>query len=255
MDKATEKREASVEEKLSALYELQLVHSEADKIVILRGELPLEVEDLEDEIQGLDTRIANYRSEVDALREAINGKKIEIKDSQSQIKKYEKDQDKVRNNREYEAIVKEVEYEQLQISLFEKRIKEFNVKLAEKEKQIEKSEELLGERHKDLTAKKDELDAIIRETQKDEDSLNTKALTLERVIDDRLLNAYKRIRKSVRNGLAVVSVKRGACGGCFNKIPPQRQLDVQTHKKIIVCEYCGRVLVDENTFGNTEQNN
>lgn len=244
MDKATDK-ELTVEGRLRTLYELQKVHSEIDKIRILRGELPLEVQDLEDELEGLDTRISNFRSEIDGYNEAIAGKQNEIKEAEAKIKKYQKDQEKVRNNREFDAINKEIEYQQLEIELCEKRIKEYKVKLADKERTIEKSEGVRGERQSDLDHKKSELDAIVSETQKDEDALNSKVESLEVGIDERLLKAYQRIRKSVRNGLGIVPVKRGACGGCFNRIPPQRELDVQSRKKVIVCEHCGRIIVDD----------
>ncbi len=243
MDKATEK-ELTVEGKLRTLYELQKVHSEIDKIRILRGELPLEVQDLEDELEGLETRISNFRSEIDGYNEAIAGKNNEIKEAEAKIKKYQKDQEKVRNNREFDAINKEIEFQELEIELCEKRIKEFKAKLADKEKSIEKSDKVRTDRLGDLEHKKSELDSIVSETQKDEDTLNEKVQNLEQAIDERLLKAYKRIRKSVRNGLGIVPVKRGACGGCFNRIPPQRELDVQSRKKVIVCEHCGRILVD-----------
>lgn len=244
MDKAIEK-ELSIEDKLRMLYELQKLHSEVDKIQTLRGELPKEVQDLEDELAGLETRISNYKSEIDGYNEAINVKNNEIKEAENKIKKYQKDQEKVRNNREFEAINKEIEYQELEIELYNKRINEYKIKLAEKEKAIQKAEDVQADRRKDLDHKRGELDAIIEETQKDETELYDKIAELEAANEERLVKAYKRIRKSFRNGLGIVPVKRGACGGCFNRIPPQRELDVQSHKKVIVCEHCGRILVDE----------
>jgi predicted nucleic acid-binding Zn-ribbon protein len=237
--------EISVEERLRALYSLQLVDSEIDKIKTLRGELPLEVQDLEDEIAGLETRLGNLKEEVVNLEKAVSKKHNEITDAEALIKKYEEQQKNVRNNREFDSLSKEIEYQNLEIELFNKKIKEFNFQIDEKKVVINDSEATLSERKTDLDNKKSELDEIISDTQKEEEGLYKKLETIEEIIEDRLLTAYKRIRSNARNGLAVVPVQRDACGGCFNQIPPQRQLDIKSRKKIIVCEYCGRILVDD----------
>ncbi len=242
--KAAEQTEISIEEKLRALFELQKVDSEIDKIKILRGELPLEVQDLEDEIVGLETRIQNLEEETKSLDTVVANKKTEIANAQQLIKKYQEQQNNVRNNREYDSISKEIEFQTLEIELCEKRIREFNVQISVKKEQIDQSKTQLEERQTDLSNKKSELEEISMETQKEEDNLLNKSKDLETIIEPRLVTAYKRIRGNARNGLAVVTVERDACGGCFNKIPPQRQLDIKSRKKIIVCEYCGRILVD-----------
>jgi hypothetical protein len=244
MAKVKENTELTVAEKLKALFELQMVDSKIDDIKRLRGELPLEVQDLEDEIEGLQTRIQNYEEDVVKLEESINNKKNEIKDAQGLIKKYTEQQNNVRNNREFDSLSKEIEFQTLEIELCEKRIKEFSIKIEEKSVIITESKEILEDRTGDLEQKKSELNSITSETQKDEEDLKNKSIEIQEMIEDRLRNAYKKIRGNARNGLAVVSVQRDACGGCFNKIPPQRQLDVRSRKKIIVCEYCGRILVD-----------
>jgi hypothetical protein len=235
----------SVEERLRALYSLQLVDSEIDKIKTLRGELPLEVQDLEDEIAGLETRLGNLKDEVVNLEKSVSKKHNEITDAEALIKKYLEQQKNVRNNREFDSLSKEIEYQNLEIELFNKKIKEFNFQIEEKKVVIAESEGALSERKTDLDNKKAELDEIISDTQKEEEGLYKKLETIEEIIEDRLLTAYKRIRANARNGLAVVPVQRDACGGCFNQIPPQRQLDIKSRKKIIVCEYCGRILVDD----------
>lgn len=237
-------KEVSVEEKLRALYELQQIDSKIDKIRTIRGELPLEVRDLEDELAGLETRIKNFTEEVNALEDAVVEKKNAIKDAQAAIKKYEGQQGKVRNNREYDSITKEVEYQNLDIQLSEKRIKEYKAAIAAKNEIIEQSQAIYDERKKDLEHKKAELNDIVKETEKEEQVLLKRSVESKNIIEPRLLTAYERIRENARNGLAVVAVQRDACGGCFNKIPPQTQLDIRTHKKVIVCEHCGRVLVD-----------
>ncbi len=237
--------EMSVEEKLKALYDLQKVSTEVDKIRTLRGELPLEVQDLEDELQGLETRIANYDAEVKNLNDSIAAKKNEIKESGVLIKKYEAQQMNVRNNREFDSLSKEIEFQKLEIELSEKRIKEFTAELNNKKSVIESSKQLFEDRKADLAAKKKELTEIVSETQVDEENKIEKIARIESTIEERLLTAFKRIRKNAINGLAVVTVERDACGGCFNKIPPQRQLDIKSRKKVIVCEYCGRILVDD----------
>jgi uncharacterized protein len=241
----TSEVELSVEEKLRALYSLQLVDSEVDKIRTLRGELPLEVQDLEDEVEGLETRIGNLKAEVSELDKSILKKNNEIVTSQGLIKKYEDQQNNVRNNREYDSISKEVEFQTLEIELCNKKIREFTVQVAEKKEVMAEAQAHLDERKKDLDNKKAELDDITRDTEKEEAHLDEKSQSLQTKIEERLLTAYKRIRLNARNGLAVVRVERDACGGCFNQIPPQRQLDIKSRKKIIVCEYCGRILVDD----------
>jgi predicted nucleic acid-binding Zn-ribbon protein len=242
--KKTEVAEMSVAEKLSALYQLQQVDTEIDKIKILRGELPLEVQDLEDEIAGLETRIGNIENEVAAMQEAIAKKNNEIANAQGLIKKYEEQQNNVRNNREFDSLSKEIEFQTLEIELAEKRKKEFSEQVAGKEVLIAESRTVLEERQGDLANKKSELDEIISDTQKEEELLSKKRVNFQSIIEPRLFTAYEKIRNNARNGLAVVTVERDACGGCFNKIPPQRQLDIGSRKKIIVCEYCGRILVD-----------
>jgi len=237
--------EISVEERLRALFSLQIVDSEIDKIKTLRGELPLEVQDLEDEIAGLETRLGNLRDEVTNLDKAVAKKNNEIVDAEALIKKYEEQQKNVRNNREFDSLSKEIEYQNLEIELFNKKIREFNFQIEEKKVVIGESETVLSDRQADLDNKKSELDEIISDTQKEEEGLYKKSDKIQAVIEDRLLTAYKRIRTNARNGLAVVSIQRDACGGCFNQIPPQRQLDIKSRKKIIVCEYCGRILVDD----------
>ncbi len=241
----THETEVSVENRLRALYSMQLVDSEIDKIKTLRGELPLEVQDLEDEIAGLETRLGNLREEVVVLEKSMQNKNIEIGEAESLIKKYEEQQKNVRNNREFDSLSKEIEFQNLEIELFNKKIREFNIQMDDKKRLITDSEAILVERKSDLENKRSELDEIISDTQKEEETLFKKLEEVQAVIEERLLTAYKRIRSNARNGLAVVPVQRDACGGCFNQIPPQRQLDIRSRKKIIVCEYCGRILVDD----------
>lgn len=241
--------ELTVEEKLKALYQLQTMLSEIDKIKTLRGELPLEVQDLEDEVAGLSTRIDKIKSEIDELKAAIANKKIEIQTAKVSVDKYKAQQDNVRNNREYDFLTKEIEFQTLEIELCEKKIKEFTEEVEAKTAEVEKSTIELEERDKDLVQKKNELDEIIAETKQEEEKLRDKAKNLELTIEPRLLQAFKRIRKNSRNGLGIVYVQRDACGGCFNKIPPQRQLDIRMRKKIIVCEYCGRIMIDPELAG------
>ncbi len=240
-----DKGEVTIEKRLIALYSLQQIDSQIDKIRIIRGELPLEVQDLEDEIAGLETRIDNYIQETMGHEKSIADKKNVIKDCYVLIKKYEDQQMNVRNNREYDSLTKEIEFQNLEIQLAEKRIREFQSGLDAKTAEIEQYQKLLQDRKNDLEVKKNELDDIIAETEKEESDLITRSEENRRFIEERLLTAYTRIRKNARNGLAVVQIERDACGGCFNKIPPQHQLDIRMHKKIIVCEYCGRILVDE----------
>lgn len=238
-------KDISIEEKLRALYELQSVVSDVDKIKTLRGELPLEVQDLEDEITGLKTRLTNLDIEIKNLDTAISNKKIAIKDSQALITKYTEQQNNVRNNREFDSLSKEMEFQTLEIELSEKRIREFTVEMGEKKETVTTSKKALKEREEDLDRKNGELKEITEETKIEEEKLKSKSEKIETFIEARLLTAFKRIRKNARNGLAVVTIQRDACGGCFNKIPPQRQMDIANRKKIIVCEYCGRILVDE----------
>jgi predicted nucleic acid-binding Zn-ribbon protein len=240
----TEVAELTIEEKLRALFKLQFINSEIDKIRTLRGELPLEVQDLEDEIAGLETRIEKLQEEIKSFESAISSKKNDMVNSKGLIKKYEEQQNNVRNNREFDSLSKEIEYQTLEIELSEKRIKEFAIQEKEKVEHIEEAKKILEDRKGDLQLKKSELEDITSDTQKEEEQLLKNRLEYELIIEERLLTAYKKIRKNARNGLAVVSVERDACGGCFNQIPPQRQLDIRSRKKIIVCEYCGRILVD-----------
>ncbi len=240
-----ESKGISISEKLKALFELQNVNSEIDKIKMLRGELPLEVQDLEDEIAGLKTRLSNFEDDVKTLETSITNRKNAIKESETLIAKYTEQQNHVRNNREYDSLSKEIEFQRLEIELSEKRIREFTSELFNKKEAIGTSSSYLKERDEDLDRKKKELDEITAETKIEEEKLKTKSEKIEVFIEGRLLTAFKRIRKNARNGLAVATVQRDACGGCFNKIPPQRQMDIASRKKIIVCEYCGRILVDK----------
>ena len=244
-------QDLTVEQKLKALYQLQTMLSKIDEIKTLRGELPLEVQDLEDEIAGLSTRVERLKSEIAELKTSIAGKKVEIETATASVAKYKDQQETVRNNREYDFLSKEIEFQTLEIELCEKRIREFPDLQAEKEKEVEKCTEKMEERNKDLEAKKNELDEIVSETKQEEERLRDKAKDLETKIEPRLLQSFKRIRKNSRNGLGIVYVQRDACGGCFNKIPPQRQLDIRSRKKIIVCEYCGRIMIDPELAGVT----
>ena len=243
---ATKKRakDISPEKKLRALYDLQIIDSKIDSIKTVRGELPLEVQDLEDEIEGLDTRVNKMNEELDDLNGEILKKKNTMAESAEAIKKYEAQQEKVRNNREFDAITKEIEFQGLEIQLAEKRIKEFGAKIAAKQEVIDEATERLNSRKADLEGKKSELDAIISETEKEEKVLAEKSEEFAQSVDDRLLKAYNRIRSSAKNGLAVVPVERGASGGSFIKIPPQTQIDIASRKKIIIDEHSGRILVD-----------
>ncbi|MBR8706970.1 zinc ribbon domain-containing protein [Bacteroides pyogenes] len=239
----------TVEQKLKTLFQLQTMLSKIDEIKTLRGELPLEVQDLEDEIAGLSTRIDKIKAEAEELKTNISGKKLDIETAKASVEKYKSQQDNVRNNREYDFLTKEIEFQNLEIELSEKRIKEFTAEKEEKEAEIVKNEQLLEERKKDLEGKKGELDEIISETKQEEEKLRDKTKDLETKIEARLLQSFKRIRKNSRNGLGIVYVQRDACGGCFNKIPPQRQLDIRSRKKVIVCEYCGRIMIDPELAG------
>ena len=243
-DKTKAEKEYTVEEKLKTLYDLQTILSEIDRIKTLRGELPLEVQDLEDEIAGLETRIKNFHTEIEDLKAAVSAKKVEIQNAQTLLEKHTRQQDNVRNNREFDFLAKESEYQGLKIQLCEKRINEFIAAQEAKSNEVAASEEILQDRQHILNEKKSELDEIVSETKQDEEKLREKAKKLENKVEPRLLSAFKRIRKNARNGLAVVYIQRDSCGGCFNRIPPQRQLDIKMRKKIIVCEYCGRIMID-----------
>ena len=237
--------EVSVERKLVALYTLQKVDSKIDEIRAYRGNLPLEIQDMEDEIAGLETRIANFKEESKKHQKDISDYKIKIKETEALIKKYEEQQNNVRNNREYDSLTKEIEYQTLDIQLSEKRIKEITAKDNEVAAKVADAQMRLTELNATLKEKKDELHSLVEGTEKEEELLLQRSAECEKLVEDRLLVAYKRIRKNARNGLAVVGIFDEACGGCFNRIPPQHQLDICTHKKIIVCEYCGRILVDK----------
>lgn len=242
-------KEVTVEDKLKTLYFLQQKLSEIDNIKILRGELPLEVGDLEDEIIGLETRIKKYEAELKEADTAVSHQKQKAKDSSLKIEKYKEQLDNVRNNREFDHLSKEIEFETLEIELSEKRTREFSQESKNLTEQIEKSKTFLSERSEDLAQKKDELESIVSETRQQEEQLRDEVKDVEAEVEPRLLHAFKRIRKSARNGLAVVCIERGACGGCFNKIPPQKQMDIKIGKKIIVCEYCGRIMIDPELIG------
>ena len=241
--------EMPVEERLKNLYQLQTILTEIDRIRTLRGELPLEVEDLEDTIEGLKTRISKTESEIADLRAKINEHKGKIDLANSQLATYKEQMDIVRNNREYDLLNKEIEFQTLEVELCNKRIREAQNLEKEREEYLAKSKEELDGRIQDLEVKKNELDEIVAETKADEEKLREKAKGLETAIEPRLLQSFKRIRKNCRNGLGIVYVQRDACGGCFAKIPPQRQLDVRMRKKVIVCEYCGRILIDPELAG------
>jgi predicted nucleic acid-binding Zn-ribbon protein len=243
--KKTSEVDYSMQEKIMALYELQKIDSQIDEINKVKGELPLEVQDLEDEIEGLKTRIDNINNEIEEFNSLTKQRKREVDQAKIQIAHYKEQQNNVRNNREYDSITKEIEYQELEIELAEKRLKEYSAAIKNKKVQLEDAEAVVADRNLDLTAKKSELESIEAETADQVAALEAKAVKAKTKIDERLLTAYNRIRRSVRNGLAVVTVQRDACGGCFNRIPPQRQADVRQGKKLIVCEYCGRILVDD----------
>ena len=235
----------SVEEKLKALYQLQLIDSEVDRIRTVRGELPLEIEDLQDSIEAYSKRKEKVVQEIDSENEIKTKNTNQIAESNELIKKYKKQLDNIKNNREFVSLTKEIEFQTLEIELSEKKIKNSEANLLHHTEKLNSLNDDLNVRKDELDKKSGELDEIVKETEKEEDALLKKSQKAKKVIDDRLLLAYEKIRGNVKNGLAVVSVKRDACGGCFNKIPPQRQLDIKLHKKIIICEHCGRILVDE----------
>ena len=246
---ARKAKEMSVEDKLKTLFRLQEVLSGIDEKRALRGELPLEVEDLEDEVAGLATRIEKITRDIDELNQAVVQKGEEIKLAKESVERYKDQLNSVRNNREYDVLTKEIEYQELEIQLCEKKIKEAQVKINERVQDRNRAQHNKDDRMKDLESKRSELDEIMEETRAEEEQLREKAEDLEMRIEPRLLQSFKRIRKNVRNGLGIVYVQRDACGGCFNKIPPQRQLDIKMHKKVIVCEYCGRILIDPELAG------
>ena len=249
MAKKTEPTEMSVEQKLKALFQLQTTLSEIDRIKTLRGELPLEVQDLEDEIEGLKTRVNKYEEEIAGLNTDQQARLENIKKAEALIERYNKQLDDVKNNREYDMLMKEIEFQKYEIDLLNKRTSEAADKIDQRQKDVEACKATIAERQEDLDVKRNELDEIVAETKSEEEKLREKAKEYETQIDERTLNSFKRIRRSSRNGLGIVYVQRDACGGCFNKIPPQRQLDVRLRKKMIVCEYCGRILIDPELAG------
>ncbi|AEA44831.1 zinc ribbon domain-containing protein [Fluviicola taffensis] len=236
-------KETTVAEKLDALYALQKIDSQIDKIRTVRGELPLEVQDLEDEIEGLETRIKNLQEEAKEMDTEVADRKMAMKDADAAILKFKDQQNNVRNNREFESLAKEIEYQELEIKLHDKRMKETKIKITSKKEVLDEAKERLEMRKGDLKVKQDELNEIVGETQKEEEGLIAQSEKAKSLIDSRLIAAYSRLRENAKNGLAVVGVDRDSCGGCFNKIPPQRQLDIDTRRKVIVCEHCGRILV------------
>ena len=252
---ATDKKhdkEMTVEERLKAIYELQTILSEVDRIKTIRGELPLEVQDLEDEVARLETRIQKYKDEIAELGDKINRQNREIAESNALIARYTSQQENVQNNKEYDFLTKEIEFQSLNIDLANKRINEFKAQIENKNKEVANAEEHLADQNHILDEKKNELEQIVSETKQDEEKLREKAKKLENKIEERLLAAFKRIRKNARNGLGVVYVQRHACGGCFNRIPAQRQAEIKMRRKIIVCEYCGRIMIDAELAGVSE---
>lgn len=241
--------EMPVEERLKTLYQLQTTLSGIDEKRALRGELPLEVQDLEDEIEGLTTRVEKIKTDISEYERAVSQKKGEIETAKASVERYKTQLNDVKNNREYDTLSKEIEFQTLEIELCNKKIKEASFKIEEKKGELAQNQEVIEDRRQALELKKSELDEIMDETRAEEDKLKQKVKELELKIETRLLTSFKRIRKNARNGLGIVYVQRDACGGCFNKIPPQRQLDIKMHKKIIVCEYCGRILIDPELAG------
>ena len=255
---ATEKKQeqtASVEKRLKALYDLQTILSEIDRIKTIRGELPLEVKDLEDSIEGLNCRIENYTREIEELRKNLAAEKEKINNCNGLIARYKEQLDNVRNNREFDLLTKEVEFQTLEIELAEKHINDYNRAIENKTAEIGVTKEKLADHAHILDEKKTELDEIVSETRQEEETLREKAKAIEPSIDERTLHDFKRIRKNARNGLGIVYVQRNACGGCFNRIPPQKQLEIRLHKKIIVCEYCGRIMIDPALAGVADDSN
>jgi len=249
MAKKKDITDLTVEEKLEALYKLQTTLSAIDEKRLLRGELPLEVRDLEDELAGLNTRLEKINNEIAEYQDAITQKKGEISKAEVSLQRYKTQLDEVKNNREYDILSKEIEYQTLEIEACNKKIKEAQTRIEERKADLAENQAIVAERQKDLAQKQSELDDIMQETREEEEALKEKAAEIEKRIEPRLLSSYKRIRKNAKNGLGIVYVQRDSCGGCFNKIPPQRQLDIKMHKKIIVCEYCGRILIDPDLAG------
>ena len=241
--------EMPVEERLKTLYQLQTTLSSIDEKRALRGELPLEVQDLEDEIEGLTTRIENINAEIKEYESAIFMKKGDIETAKASVERYKAQLNEVKNNREYDTLSKEIEFQSLEIELCYKKIKEAQYRIEDKKQELAENREIMDDRQQALEVKRSELDEIMQETREEEDKLKAKVKDLEAKIEPRLLTSFKRIRKNARNGLGIVYVQRDACGGCFNKIPPQRQLDIKMHKKVIVCEYCGRIMIDPELAG------
>lgn len=245
-------QEFSIEDKLKALYQLQSIDSEIDKIRTVRGELPLEVQDLEDDLKGLETRINKIDLDIEEKEKFVASRKLAIKESEELVKKYNDKLGSIKNNREYDSLSKEIEFQNLEIELANKKIKDSLAKIEFLNESKQATSEKFNDKKEIFHEKKKELENIVSETEKEEKSLLNKSEKAEKVVEERLLSAYKRIRQNSRNGLAVVSIDRDACGGCFSKIPPQRQLDIRTHKKIIVCEHCGRILIDSAMFEGVE---
>lgn len=250
-EKTTSEQPLSVEERLKSLYELQTILSEIDRIKQIRGDLPLEVKDLEDNIEGLKTRIENFTREIEELRQRLVLEKEKINEANAKIARYREQLDNVRNNREFDMLSKEVEFQTLEIELCEKHINEYNRVIDNKTREIETTRDTLADHQHILQEKKSELDEIVSETRQKEESLREEAKSIEPRIDKRTLEAFKRIRKNARNGLGIVYIQRNACGGCFNRIPPQKQMEIKMHKKVIVCEYCGRIMIDPDLAGVT----
>ena len=249
---ATDKNKSeslSVEQRLKNLYQLQTLLSEIDRIKTIRGELPLEVKDLEDDVEGLNTRIAKFENEIKELQHKTNVEKEKINEAYAKIERYKEQLNSVVNNREFELLSKEIEFQTLEIQLFEKHLNEFARLIDTKNNEIAFTKEALVDKEHILEEKRAELDEIVSETRQEEEDIREKAKSLEPKIDARTLTAFKRIRKNARNGLGVVYIQRNACGGCFNRIPPQKQMEIKLHKKIIVCEYCGRIMIDPELAG------
>ena len=242
-------KEYTVEERLKALYELQTLLSEIDRIKTLRGELPLEVKDLEDSIIGLETRLENYKNDIKEFNTSVAAHKAGIQEAQALIEKYTEQQNNVRNNKEFDHLTKEIEYQGLEIEARDKKVRDLTKLINDRKEEIEELQQLLVDRKADFQEKRGELDEIIAETRQEEEKLREQVKNLEQEIEPRLLSSFKRIRKNARNGLGIVYIQRDACGGCFNKIPPQRQMDIKLRKKIIVCEYCGRIMIDPELAG------
>ncbi len=242
-------KDLTVEERLKTLFQLQTTLSHIDEKRALRGELPLEVEDLENEVEGLNVRHDRIVQEVSDLRNAVEQRSADIEAAKESVERYNQQLNEVKNNREYDMLTKEIDFQTLEIELCQKKIREAQQRINDREHDRERVEDLINDRERDLEDKRNELDEIMQETREEEEILKSKARDLEQKIETRLLQSFKRIRKNARNGLGIVYVQRDACGGCFNKIPPQRQLDVKMHKKIIVCEHCGRILIDPELAG------